>query len=583
METENEKKCLQLFRLQDNEEDQSYEWYKGQVEKRVEGTCQWFLEHDHYRQWLRQESGPLLVSADPGCGKSVLAKYLIDHELPRSSIICYFFFKDQVQNTLKQALCALLHQLFSAKPSLLHYAMPEYSRNGRHLVNNVDLLWDILCKAGKNLATGPSIFVLDALDECYESSFRDLVRMLKDYLQKGKRDPGKIKFLLTSRPYNQITSEFQGLVKAFPQIRIPGEEESERISQEVNYVVKCRVQQLAEEYEFTNDIESHLKQRLLEISHRTYLWVYLVFDYLKQGFKKTKKGIDTIISTLPESVNQAYEKILNRSKEEHRVRKVLSIILGAARPLTLQEMNVAVNIESSSKPVCIEDLDLEKENDFKHTLRNLCGLFISVYHSKVYFLHQTAREFLTPKLLVSDSVSSQALRWRGSINRQQAHSVLAETCMIYLNFRDFKNQFLTDQNWQKHTSDHYFLEYSVRNWATHLRNAFDKDQENLMPTTLKLCDPKMTDCKIWLRIYWRNNHFEDTPELTALMIVSYFGLRGAAERLLKKEADANIQDNEGQTALHWAARNGHEAVAGMLLEKGADVKILDNDGQTALH
>jgi hypothetical protein len=54
---------------------------------------------------------------------------LIDHEL--SETVCYFFFKDQFQNTTKQALCALLHQLFAKKPSLIEYAMPEYKKDGQ--------------------------------------------------------------------------------------------------------------------------------------------------------------------------------------------------------------------------------------------------------------------------------------------------------------------------------------------------------------------------------------------------------------------------------------------------------------------
>ena len=157
--TEDERSCLQLFRLQKAGGDQSYEQSKGLVEERVEGTCHWFLDHDHYRKWLEQDSGPLLVSADPGCGKSVLSKYLVDHGLPRSSLICYFFFKDQVQNTLKQALCALLHQLFSAKPSLLRHAMPEYLKNGQHLVDTLNVLWDILHSAGSDIETGPIVFV----------------------------------------------------------------------------------------------------------------------------------------------------------------------------------------------------------------------------------------------------------------------------------------------------------------------------------------------------------------------------------------------------------------------------------------
>ncbi|KAL1909321.1 hypothetical protein Sste5344_004950 [Sporothrix stenoceras] len=105
--SDQQKKCLQLFRLTSSDKDVTYEWYKDRVEDRVQDTCLWFLQHDHFQRWLAQESDPLLVSADPGCGKSVLSKYLIDHELSQqSATICYFFFKDQDQNTARQALLA---------------------------------------------------------------------------------------------------------------------------------------------------------------------------------------------------------------------------------------------------------------------------------------------------------------------------------------------------------------------------------------------------------------------------------------------------------------------------------------------
>ncbi|KAI2482598.1 Pfs Nucleoside phosphorylase [Pyrenophora tritici-repentis] len=142
--SDRQKECLHLFRLTKSTEDATYEWYKDRVEERVEGTCMWFLQHAHFQEWVKQDSGPLLVSADPGCGKSVLAKYLVDHILPGSTTVCYFFFKDQDQNTVRQALCALLHQLFSQKPALIKHAMKQYEKDGKGLVNSTKSLWTIL-------------------------------------------------------------------------------------------------------------------------------------------------------------------------------------------------------------------------------------------------------------------------------------------------------------------------------------------------------------------------------------------------------------------------------------------------------
>ncbi|KAI6381340.1 hypothetical protein MCOR25_001272 [Pyricularia grisea] len=97
-----ENKCLQTLKRGD------YVWYKERVQNRVSDTCSWFLNHESYQSWLAAESGPLLVSADPGCGKSVLAKYLIDSKfnfrLSNDVAICYFFFRDPDQNTIELAL-----------------------------------------------------------------------------------------------------------------------------------------------------------------------------------------------------------------------------------------------------------------------------------------------------------------------------------------------------------------------------------------------------------------------------------------------------------------------------------------------
>ncbi|KAH6973905.1 hypothetical protein EDB80DRAFT_347304 [Ilyonectria destructans] len=398
-----EQKCHQLFRLTTGSRDATYEWYKDRVEERVEDTCMWFLKHEHFQTWLNQESGPLLVSADPGCGKSVLAKYLIDHSLPRSTTICYFFSKDQDQNTVRQALCALLHQLFSQKPSLIEHAMIQFREDGQGLINSTESLWKVLRNAIRDPQAGPTIMVLDALDECAESEFADLMRNMESQFRSDHLGHGKLKYLLTCRPYDQVVSKFRGLLDAFPNIHIPGEEESETISQEVNYVITRRINQLSMKKRLSPQIKRHLEKRLQETTHRTYLWVHLVFDYLqKEGFKKTLKGVESTIATLPKSINEAYEQILNKTKEDPMVRKALSIILAASRPLTLSEMNVAINIHDTS--LSIHDLDLEDDEDFKMRLRSWCGLFVSIHQGSIYFLHQTAREFLLTDLVSPTTV-----------------------------------------------------------------------------------------------------------------------------------------------------------------------------------
>jgi ABC-type oligopeptide transport system ATPase subunit len=534
----------------------------------------WFLNHENFQKWLENKSGPLLVSADPGCGKSVLAKYLIEHYLPRFGTVCYFFFKDQDQNTARQALCAMLHQLFSQKPSLIKHAMPQYSNDGQSLINSTESLWKVLQNAIKDPQTGPIIMVLDALDECAESEFPGLIRKVASQFRGDYSGHGKLKYLLTCRPYEQIVSEFRGLLRAFPNIHIPGEEESETISHEINHVITHRVNQLSEKKGLSDDIKSYLENRLHETTHRTYLWLYLIFDHLeKEHFKKTLKGVASTVAMLPRSVNEAYGQILNKSKEQSTVRKALSIILAASRPLTLSEMNIAMNVDDTSQS--IYDLDLENEGDFKSRLRSWCGLFISIHQGRIYFIHQTAREFLMadPRSSTTFPLASQ---WYRSIPINHAHDVLANVCVLYLNFFNSDVSLSTDANEEAShsTSGRAFLDYSAENWATHFAEAGVIDNAAIVHSAARICDPHSKSYATWFRIYWKTTALYATEGFTDLMIASYCGHGATVKLLLTKGTKIEAKDTKyRRTALSWAIQNGHEDVAKLLLNAGADVNF----------
>ena len=79
------------------------------------GTCEWFTTHGKFHKWHQSSpddpAGLLWVSADPGCGKSVLTRYLVDDLLlnDNTRTVCYFFFKDDFpdQRSAAGALAAL--------------------------------------------------------------------------------------------------------------------------------------------------------------------------------------------------------------------------------------------------------------------------------------------------------------------------------------------------------------------------------------------------------------------------------------------------------------------------------------------
>ena len=60
------------------------------------------------------------------------------------------------------------------------------------------------------------------------------------------------------------------------------------------------------------------------------------------------------------------------------------------------------------------------------------------------------------------------------------------------------------------------------------------------------------------------------------------GLAADVEKALNSGIDINAKDEDGRTALMYAAYNGHTVIIEMLIRKGASVNLTDNFGRTAL-
>jgi len=80
-------------------------------------------------------------------------------------------------------------------------------------------------------------------------------------------------------------------------------------------------------------------------------------------------------------VDHAYEKILGRTKEKKAtlVKKVLIIMVGARRPLTVREMSIALGMATStvSGPLAQRKLDPDRLED---AIRHLSNLFVVMRH-----------------------------------------------------------------------------------------------------------------------------------------------------------------------------------------------------------
>jgi ankyrin repeat protein len=568
-----------------------YEGQKNSIPDRVQGTCKWFLLHDRYQGWRDSGTDNLLwVSADPGCGKSVLAKSLIEHELKSTESIstCYFFFKDdEEQGKLQNALCGLLHQLFTFKPTLLRYALLEEERNGERLRLEPSTLWRLLMTAAADPAAGQVVCILDALDECQERDRHILIDLLKKFYSHSSVTSGRrssLKFLVTSRPYHGIEIRFQELVDKVPTVRLAGEEESIAISEEIRLVIRTWVAQIASERRLPTHVRDLLLAKLTDIPNRTYLWLHLIFEEIWETFDSTVKKLSALVEKLPESVYDAYERILARSKDKIEARRILQAVIAAIRPLTLKEMDVILAMKDNTRSY--HDLDLEGEVHTKRRIRNTCGLFLSVSDAKVYLIHQTAKEFLVRQ--ESETLRIDQNEWRNSFVLRHCNYMLAQICVRYLSFTNFESGPFVNYVMSRYRgsrdqklldcliSRYQFLEYRATQWGTHVRRSqLGSEDDELVSLSLSLCDAQSWRGELWSAVYKMHEKVEFGPMTnhTSIHIACLIGIERVVSLLLDRGTDINEEISDVENPLQIASAAGHEAVVQVLLERGANVNV----------
>ena len=477
--TEEENRCLQALCTT------TYMDHKNLNPDRVHGTCQWLLKNPKFHEWAESGCSELLwVTADPGCGKSVLSKSLVDCEL-RSTLsltTAYFFFKDNIseQRSATHALCALVHQLCSQNRALLRKAVDAFNNGGEQLTLSFAWMWQLLLTLAQIPEAGEIICIVDALDECQENDRETLISSLNDFYTPQDSYEVQLKFLVTSRPYYDIEESFDQNT-----IRLAGEDESEIIKHEINLVIMDMVPKIASRKRLDCRTQAALQDRLLQSENRTYLWLHLTLDSIEKELGLgTPQRMEKFIRELPRTINQAYEAMLRRCPQPENARKMLHIILAARRPLTLREMNMAFNIEKGQKSR--EEVDLSPEKSFGSYVKNLCGLLVRIFDSKVFLLHQTVKEFLVPGAVNIDvikGIDSNEV-WRHSMKPEESNLILAKECLYYLSFSIFDERpsiFCTTEralNHSWHSSQHLiehcyaaahydFLNYAALNWFDH--------------------------------------------------------------------------------------------------------------------
>ncbi|KAF3100242.1 hypothetical protein TWF103_008265 [Orbilia oligospora] len=569
-------------------------------------------------------------------------KILIDSVLSTpESTICYFFFKEDLEEQRKAttALCSILFQLFTANRSLIcDKILDRFEIVGESFSSSVSELWRAFLIAASN--ADEIVCVLDALDECNSSDRSQLITKLKELY--GKPTDLNLKFLVTSRPTRDIVHALRPMREVLQEptaqqpLEVPesllihlngdGDEEKEKIAREINTFIDARVHEISTKLQLGDNERNLLSERLKntqkpksnnvgEITqNRTYLWVYLVLDLIEQDSNINigidKDTIDKVTSQLPKTIDEAYEKILSRSCKHEEAKRLLQIVVAASRPLNLEEMYVAFTLKESHRSYdsLKPKLNSKEMERFGYDMRDRCGLFVRVVDSKIYLIHQTAKEFLVQREDEEEEEKSlhsthRNTSWKYSLRMRHCHQLLTDICMQHLSkFAELEIDPLTrGDELSDYVKKYPFIDYSAKNWVAHLKNSqlqagFDKVTAQ---SILALCDNTTKRCQTWFRIYWTSTNTDFSESFTTLMILSYFGITPVVEVFLKWNYDIDLDERDDKykrSALSWAARNGFDAVVTGLLRGapwkgliylpfrygGANIDSVDRQGRTPL-
>lgn len=349
----------------------------------------WIIRNEEFVQWLDDPETRLLwIKGDPGKGKTMLLCGIINELKTTSSRgNIYYFLCQATDNRLNNAsaiLRGLLHMMVVQYPALISYIRHEYDKSGKSAFEGVNS-WIILSRIFEQmlkddlLKSREPIFIIDALDECVVDSTQFL-----EIIVRLSTSSSQAKWLVSSRNEADIQ---ESLATAENKSTVSLELNAESVSNAISTYIRHKVQLLANRKGYKQPTREKIERYLSNNANGTFLWVALVCDLLKKAPRSDPlpKSAD-----FPPGLNQLYERMISRVCDpsiSDISRKVIAIATVAYRPLTNEELVPLINNGRHEQTM------LPSEYDWEDVLGH-CGSFLTMKRGTIYFVHQSAKDFL---------------------------------------------------------------------------------------------------------------------------------------------------------------------------------------------
>jgi hypothetical protein len=381
-EVEKRNKCVQDLRSSNPPDDKMrIEQTKGGL---LVDAYRWVLDNDTFQQWQQDPESQLLwVKGDPGKGKTMLLCGIIDelhNLLPKNAPLAYFFCQatDSRINSATAVLRGLLYMLVSQEPSLASHIRNGYDRAGKALFEDANA-WVALTKIFAEVLRDPQLratyLIIDALDECVT----DRPKLL-DFVAKQSSASHRVKWIVSSRNWPAIEEEVE---RAEYKTRLSLELNAESVAAAVEVFIRQKVDQLAQEKHYKPEMKDAVLQHLMLNANDTFLWVALVCENLRWA---PKLNVPKKLADFPPGLGSLYQRMIDQISASDSAKICLQVLAVTAvlyRPVTITELVVLVEQLKDA-----DDLESMQE------IIGLCGSFLTLRVDTVYFVHQSAKDFL---------------------------------------------------------------------------------------------------------------------------------------------------------------------------------------------